>query len=103
MSETKYTIKPTSQFKKDYKLAMKRGLKISLLDEVITLLSTLSPLPPLAKGRWLSKAKPEGSAPEGSGGSPKSPASLRKRGFRDCLFNRFFRSYYFAIGVMVTV
>lgn len=32
---TKFTIKVTSQFKKDYKLAMKRGLKISLLKEII--------------------------------------------------------------------
>ncbi len=28
MRKTKYTVKPTTQFKKDYKLAMKRGLKI---------------------------------------------------------------------------
>lgn len=28
MRETKYLVKVTSQFKKDYKLAMKRGLKI---------------------------------------------------------------------------
>ena len=26
MKKTKYTVKPTTQFKKDYKLAMKRGL-----------------------------------------------------------------------------
>lgn len=39
MRETKYVVKATSQFKKDYKLAMKRGLKISLLEEVIMLLS----------------------------------------------------------------
>lgn len=30
MRASKYTVKPTSQFKKDYKLAMKRGLDISL-------------------------------------------------------------------------
>ena len=30
MRVSKYTVKPTSQFKKDYKLAMKRGLDISL-------------------------------------------------------------------------
>ena len=28
MRKTKYIVKPTTQFKKDYKLAMKRGLKI---------------------------------------------------------------------------
>ena len=31
---TKYTVKPTTQFKKDYKLAIKRGLKIELLEEI---------------------------------------------------------------------
>ena len=30
MRASKYTVKSTSQFKKDYKLAMKRGLDISL-------------------------------------------------------------------------
>lgn len=30
MRASKYTVKPTSQLKKDYKLAMKRGLDISL-------------------------------------------------------------------------
>ena len=37
MRETKYIVKATSQFKKDYKLAM-RGRNIALLDEVVTLL-----------------------------------------------------------------
>ena len=32
---TKYTVKYTSQFRKDYKLALKRGLKIELLNKVI--------------------------------------------------------------------
>jgi len=35
----------TSRFKKDYKLAMKRGFNISLIDEVIRLLSRGSELP----------------------------------------------------------
>ena len=35
MRKTKYTVKPTTQFKKDFKLAMKRGLKIELLEDVI--------------------------------------------------------------------
>lgn len=39
MRKTKYTVKMTSQFKKDYKLAMKRRLKIELLDQVVTALS----------------------------------------------------------------
>ena len=58
MSETKYTVKPTSQFKKDYKLAMKRGLNISLLNEVITMLSRGDALPEKYRdhaliGNWL--------------------------------------------------
>ena len=32
---TKYTIKPTGQFKKDFKLAQKRHLDTSLLKEII--------------------------------------------------------------------
>jgi mRNA interferase YafQ len=39
MRKTKYTVKPTTQFKKDFKLAMKRGLKIELLEEVIAALA----------------------------------------------------------------
>ena len=42
---TKYTVKFTTQFKKDYKLAMKRGMKIALLDEVIRTLANGLPLP----------------------------------------------------------
>lgn len=45
MRNTKYIIKPTTQFKKDYKLAMKRGLDIKLLDEVITTLAMGLSLP----------------------------------------------------------
>ena len=32
MSQTKYVVKFTTQFRKDYKLAIKRGLKIELLE-----------------------------------------------------------------------
>lgn len=42
---TKYTVKYTAQFKKDYKLAIKRGLKIDLLDKIITDLANGVPLP----------------------------------------------------------
>jgi len=45
MMQTKYIVKFTAQFKKDYKLAVKRGLKIELLEEVITLLSMGEALP----------------------------------------------------------
>lgn len=35
----KYSVKWSSRFKKDYKLAMKRGYDIGLLDEVIRLIA----------------------------------------------------------------
>ena len=57
MRKTKYTVKPTTQFKKDFKLAMKRGLKIELLEEIITTLAMGEPLPDKNKdhaltGNW---------------------------------------------------
>lgn len=45
MKKTKYIVKPTTQFRKDYKLAKKRGLKIELLKNVVESLSTGEPLP----------------------------------------------------------
>ena len=45
MRKTKYTVKPTTQFKKDYKRAMKRGLKIGLLENVVAALAMGEPLP----------------------------------------------------------
>ena len=45
MRRTKYTVKPTTQFKKDYKLAIKRGLKIELLEKVVELLAMGESLP----------------------------------------------------------
>lgn len=45
MKKSKYTIKFTSQFKKDFKLAMRRGLKIELLEEVIASLAMGETLP----------------------------------------------------------
>ena len=58
MNETKYAVKVTSQFKKDYRLAMKRGLQIALLDEAITLLARGKELPEKYRdhaltGNWL--------------------------------------------------
>lgn len=44
MRKTKYTVKYTTQFRKDYKLVMKRGLKITLLDEIIAKLALGEPL-----------------------------------------------------------
>lgn len=54
---TKYTVKPTTQFKKDYKSAIKRGLKIELLEEIISSLAKGVPLPEINKdhalgGNW---------------------------------------------------
>lgn len=48
----------TTQFKKDYKLAMKRNLDISLIDECIRLLAARVELPPKFRdheltGKWV--------------------------------------------------
>jgi addiction module toxin, relE/stbE family len=44
----------TNQFKKDYKLAMKRRLNIELLDDIIRKLSNGEPLPEKNKDHALS-------------------------------------------------
>ena len=41
----KYTVKFTPQFKKDYKLAQRRGLNLTLLDNIILKLASGEPLP----------------------------------------------------------
>ena len=58
MRRTKYIVKPTTQFKKDYKLAIKRRLKIDLLEDVVTALAMGEPLPDTNKdhaltGNWV--------------------------------------------------
>ena len=58
MRKTKYTVKTTTLFKKDFKLAMKRGLNIELLENIIALLSMGEPLPEKIKdhaltGNWV--------------------------------------------------
>ena len=45
MRKTKYIVKYTNKFKKDFKLAIKRGLNIKLLEDIITKLSMGEPLP----------------------------------------------------------
>lgn len=45
MRKTNYTVKYTTGFKKDYKHAIKRGLKIELLEQVVALLAMGEPLP----------------------------------------------------------
>lgn len=62
MRKTKYTVKTTSQFKKDFKLAMKRGLNIDLLEIVIATLALGEPLPDKNKdhaltGNWIGHRK----------------------------------------------
>lgn len=57
MRKTKLTVKPTTQFKKDYKLAMKRRLAMELLDGIIAALAMGEPLPEKNKdhaltGNW---------------------------------------------------
>lgn len=54
MRASKYTVKPTSQFKKDYKLAMKRGLDISLLEDIIAKLALGESLPEKNRDHTLS-------------------------------------------------
>ena len=58
MRKTKYTVKTTTLFKKDFKLAMKRGLNVELLENVIALLAMGEPLPAKNKdhaltGNWV--------------------------------------------------
>ena len=58
MRKTKYIVKPTTQFKKDFKLAMKRCMKIELLEEVIAMLAMGETLPDKHKdhaltGNWV--------------------------------------------------
>ena len=58
MRKTKYIVKPTTQFKKDFKLAMKRSMKIELLEEVIAMLAMGETLPDTHKdhaltGNWV--------------------------------------------------
>lgn len=53
----KYSIRPTSKFKKDLKVAIKRGYNISLLNQVVDLLAVGETLPAKYKdhpliGNW---------------------------------------------------
>ena len=49
-----YRLEQSNQFKKDIKLAKKRGLSMKLLDEVVTLLVTEQKLPTKYKPHKLS-------------------------------------------------
>ncbi len=46
MRRTKLTVKTTAAFKKDFKLAMRRCMKMELLENVIALLAMGESLPP---------------------------------------------------------
>lgn len=57
MRKTKLSVVTTTAFKKDYKLAIKRGLKISLLEDIVASLAMGEPLPEKNKdhaltGNW---------------------------------------------------
>ena len=57
MRKTKYIVKPTTQFKRDYKLAVKRGLEIDLLEDIVGALAMGEFLPEKNKdhalfGNW---------------------------------------------------
>lgn len=54
MRKTKYTVKVTTQFKKDYKLALKRHLNVKLLEDVIAVLAMGEALPKKYKDHDLS-------------------------------------------------
>lgn len=54
MRQTKYIVKPTSQFQKDYKLALKRGLNVTLLEDVVAALAMGKKLPEKHKDHGLS-------------------------------------------------
>jgi mRNA interferase YafQ len=45
MNDTLYEVKQTTQFKRDYRLAKKRGQRVDLLQEIIHLLADGKPLP----------------------------------------------------------
>ncbi len=54
MRKTKYIVKVTTQFRKDYKLALKRHLNVELLENVIAVLAMGEALPEKNKDHSLS-------------------------------------------------
>ena len=64
MKGTKLTVKFTSAFKRDFKLAMKRNQKIQLLENIIALLANGETLPPESRdheltGNWVGHHRPQ--------------------------------------------
>ena len=45
MNETKYEVKRTTRFKKDYKSAEKRGYDLTEMQKIVTMLANDEPLP----------------------------------------------------------
>ena len=54
MRQTKYAVRLTAQFRRDYKRAMKRGLDVRLLDGVIASLALGAALPEKCRDHALS-------------------------------------------------
>lgn len=54
MRKTKYHVKVTTQFKKDYKMALKRRMNVKLLEDVVAALAMGEPLPKKNKDHGLS-------------------------------------------------
>ena len=54
MRKTKYIVKHTAQFKRDYKLALKRHLNVKLLEDVVAVLAMGEKLPEKIKDHDLS-------------------------------------------------
>ena len=54
MKQPKLLVKVTTQFKRDYKLATKRGLNMKLLDDIITIISMGNVLPEKHRDHTLS-------------------------------------------------
>ena len=57
MSQTKYVVKFTTQFRKDYKLAMNRHLDIDLLDDIIRKLASSEDRCAFGCGRSIAREK----------------------------------------------
>lgn len=57
MTASRYIVKVTSLFRKDYKRAMKRGLNVTLLEHVVGELANGRPLPAKNKDHALTKNK----------------------------------------------
>jgi mRNA interferase YafQ len=52
-NETKYEVKQTSRFKRDYKAAKKRGYDIPELRKIVFMLANDEPLPPMNRDHAL--------------------------------------------------